>query len=98
MTSAFLGYCSGLLHQHLPEGMHGPRRHRHAHATAKSSGTCYSHSHLIDEQHAIAVFLDRETDRIDALASRVERAIERLQEHRTALITAAVTGKIDVRE
>ena len=29
---------------------------------------------------------------------KVEEAAERLQEYRTALITAAVTGKIDVRE
>ena len=52
----------------------------------------------LDEQRAIAVFLDQETTRLDALASQVERAVERLEEHRTALITAAVTGKIDVRE
>ena len=50
------------------------------------------------EQRAIAEFLDRETERIDLLSSRVETAIERLQEYRTALITAAVTGKIDVRD
>ena len=50
------------------------------------------------EQEAIAAFLDKETARIDGLTSQVERAIERLQEYRTALITAAVTGKIDVRE
>ena len=50
------------------------------------------------EQHAITVFLDRETTRIDGLAGQVERAIERSQEYRTALITAAVTGKVDVRE
>jgi len=31
------------------------------------------------------------------LVAKVEKAIERLQEYRTALITAAVTGKIDVR-
>ena len=41
-------------------------------------------------------FLDRETARIDSLVAKVEQAIERLQEYRTALITAAVTGKIDV--
>ncbi|MCY4257009.1 MAG: restriction endonuclease subunit S [bacterium] len=51
----------------------------------------------LSEQRAIAEFLDRETERIDALSARVETAIERLQEYRTALITAAVTGKIDVR-
>lgn len=49
------------------------------------------------EQLAIADFLDRETVKIDSLAAKIEQAIERLQEYRTALITAAVTGKIDVR-
>jgi type I restriction enzyme S subunit len=50
------------------------------------------------EQRAIAAFLDRETARIDALIAKVREAIERLKELRTALISAAVTGKIDVRE
>jgi len=50
------------------------------------------------EQEAIAVILDRETARIDALVAKVRDAIERLKELRTALISAAVTGKIDVRE
>lgn len=51
----------------------------------------------IQEQQAIADFLDKETSRTDALASKINQAIERLQEYRSALITAAVTGKIDVR-
>ena len=50
-----------------------------------------------DEQISIVDFLDHETARIDALVAKIETAIERLQEHRTALVTAAVTGKIDVR-
>lgn len=50
-----------------------------------------------DEQAAIAAYLDDEMDRIDATTERVEVAIERLQEYRAALITDAVTGKIDVR-
>ena len=50
-----------------------------------------------DEQRAIAAFLDRETAKIDALAAKVREAIECLEEYRTALISAAVTGKIDVR-
>jgi len=50
------------------------------------------------EQRAIAAFLDRETARIDALVAKVREAIERLKELRTALISAAVTGKIDVRD
>jgi type I restriction enzyme S subunit len=49
------------------------------------------------EQRAIADYLDRETNKIDRMVAKVEEAIERLQEYRTALITAAVTGKIDVR-
>jgi len=49
------------------------------------------------EQQAIADFLDRETARIDGLISKINQAIEKLQEYRSALITAAVTGKIDVR-
>lgn len=51
----------------------------------------------LPEQTAIATHLDRETAKIDQLVAKVEAAIARLQEYRTALITAAVTGKIDVR-
>lgn len=52
----------------------------------------------VPEQLAIAAFLDRETARIDALIAKVHDAIERLKELRTALISAAVTGRIDVSE
>jgi len=52
----------------------------------------------LPEQQAIADFLDRETGKIDTLIAKVETAIEKLKEYRTALISAAVTGKIDVRE
>lgn len=51
----------------------------------------------LPEQVAIAAYLDEETAKLDALVGKVEEAVERLQEYRTALITAAVTGKIDVR-
>ncbi|MGC7389506.1 restriction endonuclease subunit S, partial [Xanthomonas citri pv. citri] len=49
------------------------------------------------EQDAIVAHLDRATSRIDTLIAKTERSIELLREHRTALITAAVTGKIDLR-
>ena len=52
----------------------------------------------LSEQQAIAAFLDRETGKIDALIAKVETAVENLKEYRTALISAAVTGKIDVRQ
>lgn len=49
------------------------------------------------EQDMLVENLNTRTARLDALAAKVETAVERLQEYRTALITAAVTGKIDVR-
>lgn len=52
----------------------------------------------ITEQRAIAAFLDRETAKLDALIAKIREGIERLKEYRTALISAAVTGKIDVRD
>jgi type I restriction enzyme S subunit len=51
----------------------------------------------LSEQRAIAAFLKSGTVGLDSLVAKVESAIERLEEYRTALITAAVTGKIDVR-
>jgi type I restriction enzyme, S subunit len=51
-----------------------------------------------NEQIAITNFLDRETANIDALITGTQTSIALLKEHRTALISAAVTGKIDVRE
>jgi type I restriction enzyme S subunit len=49
------------------------------------------------EQAAIAAFLDQETAKLDTLTAEAKTAITLLQERRTALISAAVTGKIDVR-
>ena len=52
----------------------------------------------VPEQRAIAAFLDQETAKLDGLTIKVREAIDRLKELRTALISAAVTGRIDVRE
>ncbi|MDZ4066357.1 MAG: restriction endonuclease subunit S [Tabrizicola sp.] len=49
------------------------------------------------EQDRILSEIDTETARIDGLISLTERSIDLLREKRAALITAAVTGKIDVR-
>jgi type I restriction enzyme S subunit len=51
----------------------------------------------LEEQCAIAQSLNRETINIEALVSDAENAITLLQERRSALISAAVSGKIDVR-
>jgi type I restriction enzyme S subunit len=49
------------------------------------------------EQREIAAFLDTGMASFDALTAEAQRAINILEERRTALISAAVTGKIDVR-
>ncbi len=51
----------------------------------------------VQEQQAIVQYLDEQTAKIDQQKTRVEQAIAKLQEYRAALITSAVTGKIDVR-
>ena len=49
------------------------------------------------EQKAIVDFVDRELAKLSTLTTEAQRAIDLLQERRTALISAAVTGQIDVR-
>ncbi len=53
---------------------------------------------LLPEQALIAKFLDGETTRLDGLIRSVRDAIDHLRGLRTALISAAVTGRIDVRD
>jgi type I restriction enzyme S subunit len=52
----------------------------------------------LSEQAAIIEFLDTELAKFDTLTAEAQRAIDLLQERRTALISAAVTGQIDVRQ
>jgi len=65
--------------------------------TSKVSNFSIAFPELLEQQQ-IAAFLDRETAKIDALVNKIREAINSLKEYRTALISAAVTGKIDVRE
>ncbi len=51
-----------------------------------------------DEQRRIAAYLDEQTAKIDRLIAETDRFIALSKERRAALITAAVTGQIDVRE
>lgn len=50
-----------------------------------------------EEQDEIVAFIDRHVSVLDELVDEAGRAIDLLQERRTALIAAAVTGQIDVR-
>ena len=51
----------------------------------------------LPEQRLIARYLDLALEKLVAMQSKAESAITRLTEYRSALITAATTGKIDVR-
>jgi len=50
-----------------------------------------------DEQLHIVAFLTKKVGSLDTLVERAQSGTELLQERRAALISAAVTGKIDVR-
>jgi len=52
----------------------------------------------VAEQRAILEYLHFESSRFEVLTAEARRAIELLRERRAALISAAVTGQIDVRE
>jgi len=52
----------------------------------------------VDVQQAIITYLNCETAKIDTLIAESEKAVALLKERRNALISAAVTGKIDVRD
>ena len=51
----------------------------------------------LDEQQEIVDFLNEQTSRIDALIAKTDEHMALAKERRAALITAAVTGQIDVR-
>jgi type I restriction enzyme, S subunit len=52
----------------------------------------------LKEQKEIISYIDIKTNYIDTLLTKTRTSIDHLKEYRTALISAAVTGKIDVRE
>lgn len=52
----------------------------------------------IAEQKDTLALVQRQTDQIDRLAQKTQRSIDLLKERRSAFITAAVTGQIDLRE
>ena len=52
----------------------------------------------LKEQHMIVVFIAEEIAKVDRLIAKTDAVSRSLAEYRQALITAAVTGRIDVRE
>lgn len=61
-------------------------------------GRFYTPIPPISEQDRIVTFVREHARHIDALVAKVRKAVEQLKELRASLISAAVTGKIDVRE
>ena len=88
-----------LLSKYLKEGQIDTQKMRSAqpHLNAEELGSCLVALPPLPEQRSIAAFLDRETTKLDELIAEAQHAIALLRERRTALISAAVTGKIDVR-
>jgi len=60
-------------------------------------GECYLLIPPLREQEEIVDHIEAASARLDALIAKVREGLETLGEYRTALIAAAVTGKIDVR-
>lgn len=71
--------------------------------STKGGLTCHDLSNLklarppLEEQQRIVAYLDEQTSKIDALIAKTREHITLAKERRAALITAAVTGQIDVR-
>jgi type I restriction enzyme S subunit len=101
VTSAapkFVAYA--LLSNYILEGQIYLEKMRAAqpHLNAEELGNCIVMMPPASEQISIAHHLDKVTRRIDSLENRIADSVRTLREYRSALITAAVTGEIDVRE
>ena len=68
-----------------------------AHFTAEKLENVIAPFPPVEEQTLIVDYLDKETTKIDTLIFESEKAIKLLNERRSALISAVVTGQIDVR-
>lgn len=94
-TSVYLDYFlnSDLAKTQFEAGTDGAIQHHFNITTAMSLQIILP---PLPEQQAITAFLDRETGKIDGLISKVKEAMEKLTEYRMTIISAAVTGKINV--
>lgn len=88
-----------LLSKYLKEGQLDLEKMRAAqpHLNAEELGACMLVLPAMEEQIKIVEFLQTRCSEFDILTTEAERAKSLLQERRSALISAAVTGKIDVR-
>ena len=83
--------------QHLRQGLGAiARSNTQDNLNAEQVGNFPFPVMMVITQRIIADYLDRETARIDALVDKIDHQVALLQEHRQALITAAVTGELEV--
>ena len=68
------------------------------HSSPAKVGDCRLPLPPVPEQVEISRYITAETEKLDRTRKTVMMAIEHLGEYRSALITAAVTGKIDIRD
>lgn len=94
----FLQYC--LLSKDLKDDQIELLRQRAAqlHLNAKELGSCFIPLPPPEVQDKIVALLDRQKPKFRGFADKTTTSIDRLREFRSALITAAVTGQIDVNE
>jgi len=88
-----------LLSRYMLEGQIYLERMRAAqpHLNAEELGGFVILMPPLEEQRQITDALTFETGKLDAMADKISDSIDLLREYRTALISAAITGKIDVR-
>lgn len=92
----FLGYQLGSAHASQQKATMG-RVFTAVHIYIRQLRLLHTTVPPLPEQRAIADFIHREATRIDALVTKTQEAIELLREYRDSLISAAVTGQIDLR-
>jgi type I restriction enzyme S subunit len=66
------------------------------HTSAEKIANCWACLPPIEEQEAIAAYVESTDATMRAVLDSIRQSVDRLREYRQALITAAVTGKIDV--
>jgi len=99
--------CDGCLHEYLLNLLDGASHailglvEESAHGTKVLRTNLWKHFGVFvpgeDEQGAICRHINELSSHFDALIAKTRHAVDKLNEYRSAVISAAVTGKIDVR-
>ena len=91
----YLCFCSNLFTKELRKYATGVKVYRF---NINDLKTIYTPTPTIQEQQQIVSYIEAELTRVDRTISTIEKEIALVEEYKTALITEAVTGKIDVRD